>query len=241
MQHLFSVLQQVDSTNNYAMAAIRNGEALDGSCYFAMHQTEGKGQRGKVWESQANENIALSIITKAKPIFSHNLFILNALVAVALRRFCEVSTRCEGFTIKWPNDIYYGDKKAAGILIENIITNAATTQSVIGIGINVNQGSFGNHLPNPISLRIVSEKTFNIVDLAKKLHEDILEALLQESEEDIIDEYNLHLYKKQQEAKLKYNNASFLTTIKYVTKYGQLITNDVMERNFSFGEVIWEL
>jgi BirA family biotin operon repressor/biotin-[acetyl-CoA-carboxylase] ligase len=241
MQQLFSILQQVDSTNNYAMAAIRNGDARDGSCWFAMNQTAGKGQRGKVWKTKANENIAMSIVVESKPLFAYNLFNLNALAAVMLRDFCERATGKIGFTIKWPNDIYYGDKKAAGILIENIVVHASATHSVIGIGINVNQQQFDEHLPNPISLKIVSEKTFEIVKLARRLHEDILKAFLEESEVEILNQYNLYLYKRQEQVRLRYNNASFLTTIQHVTKFGELVTKDVIERSFQFGEITWEL
>lgn len=240
MQQLFSILQQVDSTNNYAMAAIRKGLAMDGSCWFAWHQTGGKGQRGKLWENKANENIAMSIAVKSKPLYAHNLFNLSALVSVAVRNICAKYSMNNAFTIKWPNDIYFGDKKAAGILIETILTDGKVSDCVIGIGINVNQDTFAGSLPNPISLKMVSKKPFDIIEMAMELHTNILQCILSNTEVEILREYNLHLYKKGQEVKLKHNNAVFETTIQNVTKFGNLITKDVMEKSFEFGQISWE-
>ena len=100
MQPIFSILEQVDSTNNYAMAAVRSGTAIDGSCWFAKHQTKGKGQRGKQWKDEAGKNIAMSVIMKPKGAFAHNLFIINAFVANTVRAYCEKLTGKKGFTIK---------------------------------------------------------------------------------------------------------------------------------------------
>lgn len=241
MQPIFSILQQVDSTNNYAMAAIRNGTAIDGSCWFAKHQTNGKGQRGKQWENDADKNIAMSVVIKPKDSFAHNLFILNAFVANTIRSFCEKSTSQKGFAIKWPNDIYFGDKKAAGILIENIVADQGIRFSVIGIGINVNQEGFTKDLPNATSLKIISGKDYQPIALAEQLHQEIISSAEHMYEEEIMNTYNSHLYKSQEQVRLKQQNASFTTTIKSVNNFGQLITNDVIERSFNFGEVVWEI
>lgn len=241
MQPIFSILQQVDSTNNYAMAAIRTGNAIDGSCWFTHHQTKGKGQRGKLWENEADKNIAMSVVVKPKGAFAHNLFILNAFVAITIRTFCEKCTSKRGFTIKWPNDIYFGDKKAAGILIENLVVEQAVRFSIIGVGINVNQKGFNKDLPNATSLHIISGKTFQPVELASELHQEIISNVELINEVEVIDSYNNHLYKKLEQVRLKYQSASFQTTIKSVNNFGQLITTDVMERTFNFGEVEWEI
>ncbi len=177
MQQLFSILQQVDSTNNYAMAAIRKGESIDGSCWFAWHQTGGKGQRGKSWLNRPNKNIAMSIVVNSKPLYANNLFILSALVAVAVRKSCAKFTNNNAVKIKWPNDIYIGDKKAAGILIENIVTDGQILNCVIGIGINVIQTSFDGNLPNPISLKMVADKDYDIIEMARELHKVILDCI----------------------------------------------------------------
>src|SRR6218665_1526603 len=84
---LFSILDTVDSTNNYAMAGVHAGLARHGMAWFARDQTAGKGQRGKVWQSRPGQNIALSIVLKPKTIFSANHFMLNAVVARECHRY----------------------------------------------------------------------------------------------------------------------------------------------------------
>ncbi len=241
MQHLFSILEQVDSTNNYAMEAIRKGIALDGSCWFTANQSSGKGQRGKTWESAGNENLAMSIVLKPKVSFIHNLFILNALISLEVRQICETVTQLKGFKIKWPNDIFFGDKKAAGILIENSFFDGQPSNSVIGVGMNVNQIEFGSHLPRATSLKLIRGKDFDSVEIARQLHRSFLAATAGLKEDQIVAAYNQHLYKKNEEVKLKVNTVSFLTTIKSVSAFGELITDDSFERHFNFGEVSWEI
>ncbi|MEJ7588649.1 MAG: biotin--[acetyl-CoA-carboxylase] ligase [Ferruginibacter sp.] len=235
------ILKQVDSTNNYAMAKVHAGMAKHGDGWFCSHQTEGKGQRGKVWLTGAGKNIALSVILNPKQLNINHPFPL--LMAVALASFDFFSRYAGDETrIKWPNDIYWRDRKAGGVLIENQFTGAEWKWAVVGIGININQAQFDATLKNPVSLVQITGKHFNLEGLAKKLHAFILarsNELLTKPYDTLLREYNLHLYKIQESVRLKKDNMVFETLITGVTPKGQLITKDAIERHFDFGDVEW--
>jgi BirA family biotin operon repressor/biotin-[acetyl-CoA-carboxylase] ligase len=116
----FIELQSVDSTNNYAFKQIHAGLAHHGTAYFACEQLAGKGQRGKTWSAAKNSSLILSIVIEPGPLLLTRQFQLSACVAVAV---CEFFSKYAGDStrIKWPNDLYWQDRKAGGVLIENII------------------------------------------------------------------------------------------------------------------------
>lgn len=240
--NLFNILDSVDSTNNYAMAKLHEGLASHGMAWFAREQTSGKGQRGKQWQSEPGSNILMSIICKPAPAFVSNPFFLNALVATTCHDFLQKISG-EQFYIKWPNDLYWRDRKTGGVLIENKYLGDSWSWAVIGIGINVNQTMFDKDVAKAISLKEVSGKEqFEPQRLASELHEYMLEKINTVTATgfpDIIEKYNQLLYKKDQEVKLKKENAVFSTTVRSVNPYGQLLTNDTMERTFNHGEVEW--
>jgi len=115
-----TILESVDSTNNYAMAKVRTGLAKHGDGYFAMAQSSGKGQRGKTWVTEPGTNIILTLVMQASPLQLTRQFQFSAAIALAVHDFFGLYAGDET-TIKWPNDIYWRDRKAGGILIENII------------------------------------------------------------------------------------------------------------------------
>lgn len=234
----FRVLPQVESTNNYAMALAHEGLATHGMAIFSAHQTAGKGQRGKIWQSNAGENIALSVIIRPTPALQG--FQLSALVALACRDWYESHVKSEVF-VKWPNDIYWRDRKAAGILIENIVRENVWQWSVIGIGVNVNQTKFSPQVGNAVSLKQVTGQEFNPEQLALELC-TVLDRHVQRTDiADVLSVYNQHLYMKEKTVRLKKGSAVFQTTVTGVNAYGDLLTVDSTERSFSFGEVEWLL
>lgn len=238
---LFSILDTVDSTNNYAMAAVHAGLAKHGQAWFAREQTAGKGQRGKVWQSRPGENIALSIVLKPPAIFRSNPFLLNAVVSLATQRFFQQQAGKE-IHIKWPNDIYWRDRKAGGILIENIFADKILKWSVAGIGLNINQRSFHQSLQHATSLYGISGRESDPAQLAELLYNEALRsinAFRPEDTADLLDRYNNVLFKKDAGVKLKKGSVVFHTNIKAVNEFGQLITEDSIERLFNFGEVEW--
>ena len=241
----FIELSAVDSTNNYALAKIHANLSQPGTCYFAHEQTSGKGQRGKSWATERGLNIMLSIVLKPDFLKPFQQFQLSASVAVATHRFFN-SLASEPLKIKWPNDLYWGDQKLGGILIENIITTTPGggnwDWAVVGIGINVNQTNFAADLKNPVSLKQMTNKSFDQVALAKGLCTSIdhfYRMLMTKQANAILEMYNQDLYKKDEVVKLKKSNRIFPAIIKEVTPTGQLVVQHSIEERFNFGEIEW--
>jgi len=240
---LFYLLDSVDSTNNYAMAKVHAGMASHGMAWFANEQTKGKGQRSKGWQAEPGKNIILSIVLKPQPIFRAQPFYLSSLIAIACAEFLQ-KTSSQNISIKWPNDLYWRDRKAGGILIENLYVGTQWKWAVVGMGININQTLFDTDLNNPVSLQEIAGKELNPELLARQLHHYILDKVKASTEESIkllLPAYNDRLFKKGEEVRLKKDSAVFQTTVREVNEAGQLITYDTLERTFDHGTVEWVL
>ena len=238
---MFNILDSTGSTNNYAMGMIHAGLAKHGMAWFAYDQTEGRGQPGKTWETAAGQNIALSIVLQPAKLFFQRQFFFSAVVANTCYDFYKAYTRDE-VSIKWPNDIYWRDRKAGGILIENKLMGDHWKWAVVGIGLNINQTIFSDGLTHAVSLKQITGRSYDPIVLAKTLHEQVLETISTVTEADIPNillRYNERLFLKDKMARLKQGNTVFETCIKGVNESGQLITEDAVERRFNFGEVEW--
>jgi BirA family biotin operon repressor/biotin-[acetyl-CoA-carboxylase] ligase len=238
----FIELESVDSTNNYAMARAVAGKASHGTLFFAYEQWAGKGQRGKAWTSIPGENIILSAVLEPVALPVSQAFTLSACVALACHDLFSQYTGKELPSIKWPNDLYWRDRKAGGILIENSFKGSQWTLAIAGMGININQVEFPATARNPVSLRQITGRSFEVVKLARELGACLdrrYTTLLAGKGRSLIAEYNTRLYKKGQTVRLKKDSAVFETTVEAVTAQGELLTRDVLERRFGFGEVEW--
>ncbi|MEO6583738.1 MAG: biotin--[acetyl-CoA-carboxylase] ligase, partial [Ferruginibacter sp.] len=214
--------------------------AKHGQAWFSKEQTKGKGQRGKSWESAAGENIILTVALQPPVAFKPGIFTFNALIALACVEFLSKLAESDFFFIKWPNDLYVRDRKAGGILIENVIQGEKWSWALVGVGININQIVFPNSATNAISLQQLTGKSYDVEELSRHLHQQIIatiDSAAGKDETKILQDYNLRLYKKDNIVRLKKSNAIFSTTLTRVNKFGQLLTHDVIERSFSFGEV----
>ncbi len=237
----FIILESVDSTNNYAMAMVHKGEAKNGDAVFAMKQTAGRGRRGKTWESQSGENIVITIAAQIQWLPVHQQFQLSMAVALGCFDFFSKYIK-KNIKIKWPNDIFINDRKAGGILIENVIKGNLWQWAVIGIGLNINQLSFTGENLKATSLKQITGENYDVIQLSKELHEVVLKRLrrLQTEEySNLLHEYNENLFCRNQMVKLKKGNIVFETKIEGISAAGELITRDVMERRFAFDEVEW--
>jgi BirA family biotin operon repressor/biotin-[acetyl-CoA-carboxylase] ligase len=167
-------LSTIDSTNIYAMAQIKEGLAKSGSCYRADFQTQGKGQHGRVWESSAGQNLLCTYILELKQLDSTKKWVpehqigFSAAIALGIRDFYDALTNGDT-KIKRPNDIYWRDRKAGGILIENLVRGTEWTWALVGIGININQTQFSPDAPNPVSLKQITGQNWDISSLQKEL------------------------------------------------------------------------
>lgn len=241
---LFSILPEAESTNNYAMASVQAGTAQHGMAWYTDTQTAGKGQRGKAWQSEAKKNLALSIAVQPQPIFEQNPFLLNALLSVTIVQYLNTIIHPHQASIKWPNDIYINDRKAAGQLIETMYRGGRWKWAVIGVGINVNQKYYKVQGLQAISLYDIQREKINVELLAKALYNVILKnitAFQSGQEEHLFETYNSLLFKRNEKVKLKKGSITFETIIDRVSPFGRLETHDVIERSFEWGHVQWLL
>jgi len=237
----FLVLDTVDSTNNYAMGQVHAGLAKHGQTYFALHQFAGKGQRGKTWNAQPGQNITMSIILT--PDFSNNQhsFVISAAVALSCIDLMK-DYSIDHMKVKWPNDIYWRDRKTGGILIENVYRANVWKYAVVGIGLNVNQTNFAELQDVATSMKVITGLDHDPIAMSKNLCDKLqarYEQLLNGQQDAIMNDYNELLYKKDEQVRLRKENIVFETTVSHVSRAGQLHTRDVMERSFDFGEVEW--
>jgi BirA family biotin operon repressor/biotin-[acetyl-CoA-carboxylase] ligase len=261
----FIELQSVDSTNNYARRLLteenmpnlpvgktdNQPSTLHGTSIFAHQQLAGKGQRSKEWISEKNANIILSILLKPDLLLT-NQFQLSACVALAVHDFFNKYAG-DDTRIKWPNDLYWQDRKAGGILIENVFGagNEETIQkqpaglwkwAIVGIGININQTVFHPSLPNPVSLKQITGKEHDPIMLAKELAALVLnnfQLLHTDGFSKIYATYLTHLYKINKIVKLKKGSQLFEAIIKGVSPTGALIAQHSFVEEFNFDEIQW--
>ncbi len=222
------------------MGLIHAGVAQHGTVVFAHHQTRGKGQRGKIWETIPGANLSFSIIVQPHFLFPAQAFQLLATVAVSVRNVLEGKMGDET-KIKWPNDLYWRDRKTGGILIENVFRGAQWPWAVIGIGININQTSF-SLLHHAVSMKQVTGNETDVKQLAEEINENLIMSLQSLEKNGFVDfysQYTQQLYKLGATVRLKKDNRSFETKINTVNEQGQLVTGFDIEECFDFGEVEW--
>lgn len=157
-------LDKIGSTNDYAIELLSKKELEDGTIIWALEQTKGKGEGGNSWESEAGKNLTVTVIFRPSFLPPGKQFYLLQIVALGVYDYLKMFV--DDVYIKWPNDLYVGNKKIAGILIENSIIGEKLNSSIAGIGININQIKFPSFLENPISLK-------NLTSIHYKLKESL--------------------------------------------------------------------
>ena len=225
------------------MNEARTGIVTDGTAFFALEQTRGKGQRGKSWVSTVAQNIMLSVVWDSKLFSLQRPFQLSALVALACRDFFS-RYAVDGVSIKWPNDIYWNDRKAGGILIENIIRNEQWDKSIIGIGLNINQTVFPSIEKKAVSLKQITGKDFDPVMMAKELCGD-LDRWRGIFEHDgfhpLLENYNLHLFARGKVIKFRKGNILLQARVDGVDENGSLLVTHAHADSWQHGMVDWLL
>ncbi len=160
-------LDTIDSTNEYSKRLIKEGDVEEGTVILAEFQTKGKGQKDGYWESEKGKNLTFSIILYPAFLAVQKQFYLSMSISLGIIEF--LSHLSVESKIKWPNDIYVNKNKIGGILIENSITKNLIASSIIGIGINLNQSEFKSNAPNPSSLYLELNKTYDTGEAYKIL------------------------------------------------------------------------
>lgn len=220
----------------------RNESSLPStSLAYCLNQTAGRGQRGNSWESAPGENITASLMIHPSNFPAHRQFSLSEAISLAIIEF--LSNLGVEAKVKWPNDIYVGDKKICGILVENVVMEKNITRSIAGFGININQKKFISNAPNPISLSMITGKNYEIRKLIEELA-NILERYLKliDSPEALHQLFLTNLWRKDG-ADYKFidrkSNEPFTGRIHTVEPDGTLsiMTPHGEKREFAFKEI----
>ena len=235
-------LDSIDSTNNYAMQLIDANKAQQGMTIVAQSQYAGKGQRGKVWVDAPGQSLLMSVIVVPGRLIQEQ-FVFNASVAVAIAHVLQNLSEEWQIHVKWPNDIIINDKKAGGILIENVLRGSKWANSVIGLGLNVKQQQFPEDLPFATSLKIAAGIDFNMTQLRDALRESIiLCTTCPPPAEKIMARYNELLYKRGQLQSFSSTEGSWDATLLKVHTDGTLEVQLTYgtTTHYHHGQVAWE-
>lgn len=208
------------STNDEA----RNPAYREGDIVIAERQTTGRGQRGHVWVSAEGENLTFSLILEPRFLPANEQFLLTEILALGL-----VDTLAEfgiEAKIKWTNDIYVGDHKIVGMLIENTLSGGNLARTIAGIGLNINQTDFDPALPNPTSMALVAGHEFDREQVLTRLHTNILslyESLRQGEKDMLQSRYRKTMYRLGEQHPFALANGSiFEGIIRGVRPSGEL-------------------
>jgi BirA family biotin operon repressor/biotin-[acetyl-CoA-carboxylase] ligase len=233
-------LSLVNSTNNYFSDLLRKTKYPEGSIISALFQSSGKGLENTTWESEKGKNLLFSLVLYPDFLPVDKNFLLSKVVSLGIVNYMLAKT--DYIKIKWPNDIYYQNKKLAGILIENIIKGSDINQSIIGIGLNLNQTTFLSDVPNPVSLNQITKKTYSIDQEIVKLRSNIqffYDKLKAGKFEEINKEYIKCLYRYNEFHNYSSNNKIFKAKITGINEFGhlQVLTEDQEKKEFDFKEI----
>ncbi len=222
------------------MEQVNSGQVTSGTAWFTSNQTAGKGTRGKQWLAQPGDISALTIALQPAMLPLSRQFMLSVAVALGTTDFFT-SYAGDETIIKWPNDIYWRDRKAGGILIENVLRGNIWQYAIIGIGLNINQASFPPDLPNAVSLRQITGKSREAETLARELCTFLdkrIRQLQPANYETLLAEYTSRLFRWQQSGLYRKDGEIFEGIIRDVLPDGHLC----LEKNgeilpLGFGEV----
>ncbi len=238
-------LDEVDSTNNFLQKLISNKkDEIEGLVVVTKNQLAGKGLGKNRWISEKDKNLTFSILLKPN-LLIQNQFLISKVISLSVVGFLK-EFGLKNVKIKWPNDIYVGDKKIAGILIENSIRNSSIYNSVVGIGLNVNQINFDSGIKNPTS--IIKETRKELLSLDKTLDQLLFfieKKYLQFKSgkiEFIHQEYLNNLYWYNEMRNFKTKNDSFKGVIIGTNSIGKLkikVLNNVQE--FDLKEISFDI
>jgi BirA family biotin operon repressor/biotin-[acetyl-CoA-carboxylase] ligase len=236
-------LQETLSTNSYLrLWAAEHPQVLE-AAVFTDSQTAGRGQRGNGWESEPGKNLTFSLLLHPSFIPADQQFILSQIASLAVREVLSEYT--DQICVKWPNDIYWKDKKICGILIENDLTDGFISRSIFGIGVNLNQKIFLSDAPNPVSLHQITENRYDI----KQIMEEITSAIVRrchllknspESWEGFRQEYARSLFRKEGFSLFENAKGRFSARIHHIEPSGLLVLEKEMtgeKEEFAFKEV----
>ena len=232
-------LKDVDSTNRFLKDLDSYDEAAL-TIAVADYQTAGRGQGTHTWESEEGKNLLFTMLTCPVWVPVRQQFLLSEIGALAIKEVLD--TYADGFTLKWPNDVYWNDKKISGTLIETSIDSKGIKRCIFGIGINVNQMEFKSDAPNPVSLAQILGHEVDREEVLQKVIEAFYryyELLRRADYMDVSGIYHLSLYRRKGYHWYEDKNGKFEGAFVEVEDDGHLILHDKkgVIRSYAFGEI----
>lgn len=233
-------VKQTDSTNTLASQLLKNGQATEGTVVYTDFQKAGRGQKGNCWISEESKNLLISIVLLPESILPENQFIISMFISLGICDFLKAYLTES--KIKWPNDIYAGDDKIAGILIENSISGRKIISTIAGIGININQVEFPSWIPNPVSLKALTNKDYDTDVCLKQLLNHLdrrYKEIISGKTGEVINEYISQLLWMGEIHEFKTGLGMLKGKIISVTDSGCLVIEDMKKNSheFRFKEV----
>ncbi len=233
-------LDETDSTNRYLRQLLAGRALPEGSVVIADYQTAGKGQVGNSWEAEWGANLLFSLLLRPDFLPANRQFIISQITSLSVKETLETYT--DSIHVKWPNDIYWKDRKICGMLIENDLAGAYVHTSVIGIGLNVNQLCFRSDAPNPVSLAQVTGQQHDREEVLQRflrLFFAYYIRLLQEDEAAIRQAYRAALYHGDGYYRYADKAGTFEASIEEVEPTGHILLRlrNGETRRYAFKEV----
>ena len=233
-------IDETDSTNRWMKELIQlhpSEETQHEMVVVCDYQTAGRGCGSNSWEAEQGKNLLMSVLMHPKKVSARTQFIITQIVSVALCRTIETVIGSEHrVTIKWPNDIYVGDKKICGVLIENSIEGRRIKDCIIGIGLNVNQTEFRSDAPNPVS---IAQLTGKETDREEVLNTFLEELSKQCENRNIHHDYLRKMYRRNGMYPFETEGSRFMARVAGVNDDGRLMLEDEdgIAHLFRFKEV----
>ena len=230
----------IGSTNTFLKEAVRDKTITEPTCVWAKKQTEGKGQHGAKWKSEANKNLTFSVFLPYFHTKNNSPFIMNMLTTISIYN-CLLEYALPNLKIKWPNDILSVNKKIGGILIENSYKNGELAGSIIGIGLNVNQDHFEN-LPQASSIKNITGKTLNIETLLNNILNMLSKSFQNYSQTDfklVKKQFEKILFRNKKPSTFNAEGLDFTGIIQGITDEGKLIVmlEDSILKTYDLKEI----
>ena len=237
-------LPETTSTNTYLAGLCDRMPQPELTSVYSPYQTSGRGQRGNSWESEPGMNLLFSFVVYPTFLEAGHQFSLSQITALALTNMLSGYT--EGIRIKWPNDIYWKDKKLCGTLIENDLTGTSISRSISGTGINLNQKRFVSDAPNPVSLTQITGQTYEPTVILHQVMQRVswYYRLLQDGHTaEIARRYKQMLYRKEGFHPYRDQAGKFLARFRDIEPSGRLVLEDTNGqcRKYLFKEVAFEI
>lgn len=233
-------LDETDSTNRYMQQLLAKRALPEGSLVVADYQTAGKGQVGNSWEAERGANLLFSLLLRPDFLPANRQFLISQIASLSVKETLEAYT--DSIRVKWPNDVYWKDRKICGMLIENDLAGAYLHTSVIGIGLNVNQQCFRSDAPNPVSLAQITGQTHDREEVLQRFLRIFYAyyiRLLQEDEATIRQTYREALYHGDGYYRYADKTGTFEASIEEVEPTGHILLRlrDGEIRRYAFKEV----